>query len=87
MPDNQYDVLFHRHPENPIRLAAHWPSAINTVFNPGATRLHDGTALRPCRAEDRRDVSHLCAARPANGVDGWTSAAASPLNQDQSGDR
>jgi predicted GH43/DUF377 family glycosyl hydrolase len=41
------------------------------VFNPGATRLEDGTTLLLCRVEDRRGHSHLCAARSANGVDGW----------------
>jgi predicted GH43/DUF377 family glycosyl hydrolase len=41
------------------------------VFNPGATLLADGTTLLLCRVEDRRGLSHLCAARSANGVDGW----------------
>jgi predicted GH43/DUF377 family glycosyl hydrolase len=41
------------------------------VFNAGATKLADGTTLLLCRAEDRRGHSHLCAARSANGVDGW----------------
>jgi len=31
----------------------------------------DGTTLLLCRVEDRRGHSHLCAARSANGVDGW----------------
>lgn len=69
---NQYEVLFHRHAQNPILSAAQWPYAINTVFNPGATRLRDGTTLLLCRVEDRRGISHFCAARSANGVDGWT---------------
>jgi predicted GH43/DUF377 family glycosyl hydrolase len=33
--------------------------------------LQDGTTLLLCRVEDRRGHSHLCAARSANGVDGW----------------
>ena len=33
--------------------------------------LADGTTLLLCRVEDRRGHSHLCAARSANGVDGW----------------
>jgi predicted GH43/DUF377 family glycosyl hydrolase len=33
--------------------------------------LTDGTTLLLCRVEDRRGISHLCAARSANGVDGW----------------
>jgi predicted GH43/DUF377 family glycosyl hydrolase len=41
------------------------------VFNPAATRLRDGTTLLLSRVEDRRGFSHLCAARSANGVDGW----------------
>ncbi|MBN1129507.1 MAG: hypothetical protein JXA71_11000 [Chitinispirillaceae bacterium] len=52
--------------------AADWPYQINTVFNPGATLLSDGTTLLLCRVEDRRGHSHLCAARSPNGVDGWT---------------
>jgi predicted GH43/DUF377 family glycosyl hydrolase len=56
-----YDVVLVRHPNNPIL----------TAFNAGATRLADGTTLLLCRVEDRRGLSHLCAARSANGVDGW----------------
>jgi len=33
--------------------------------------LPDGTTLLLCRVEDRRGLSHLCAARSRNGVDGW----------------
>ncbi len=44
---------------------------MNTVFNAAATLLHDGTTLLLCRVEDRRGLSHLCAARSKNGVDGW----------------
>jgi predicted GH43/DUF377 family glycosyl hydrolase len=67
-----YDVLLHRHAGNPILTAADWPYAVHTVFNAGATRLADGTTLLLCRVEDRSGLSHLCAARSANGVDGWT---------------
>lgn len=63
--------LFVRNPGNPILTAADWPYPVHTVFNPGATRLADGTTLLLCRVEDRRGISHLCAARSANGVDGW----------------
>ncbi len=66
-----YEVLFRRHERNPILTAADWPYPVHTVFNPGATRLADGTTLLLCRVEDRRGHSHLCAARSANGVDGW----------------
>jgi predicted GH43/DUF377 family glycosyl hydrolase len=64
-------ALFRRHKGNPILTAADWPYPANSVFNPGATLLHDGTTLLLCRVEDRRGHSHLCAARSANGVDDW----------------
>ncbi|RRR70039.1 MAG: glycosidase [Candidatus Viridilinea halotolerans] len=66
-----YPILFHRHQDNPILTANDWPYPIHTVFNPGATRLADGTTLLLCRVEDRRGHSHFCAARSANGIDGW----------------
>jgi predicted GH43/DUF377 family glycosyl hydrolase len=66
-----YEALFERNSKNPILTAADWPYPAHTVFNPGATRLADGTTLLLCRVEDRRGISHLCAARSANGVDGW----------------
>jgi predicted GH43/DUF377 family glycosyl hydrolase len=69
---NQHPELFRRHKLNPILTAADWPYPVNSVFNPGATVLPDGTTLLLCRVEDRRGHSHLCAARSANGVDGWT---------------
>jgi predicted GH43/DUF377 family glycosyl hydrolase len=64
-------TLFRRHKGNPILTAADWPYPANSVFNPGATLLPDGTTLLLCRVEDRRGQSHLCAARSANGVDNW----------------
>ncbi|MBN2528654.1 MAG: glycosidase [Deltaproteobacteria bacterium] len=66
-----YPKLFHRHQANPILTAADWPYPVHTVFNPGATLLGDGTTLLLCRVEDHRGHSHLCAARSANGIDGW----------------
>ena len=66
-----YEELFHRHEKNPILTAADWPYPAHSVFNPGATLLADGTTLLLCRVEDRRGLSHLCAARSKNGVDGW----------------
>jgi predicted GH43/DUF377 family glycosyl hydrolase len=68
---NRYSELFRRHKLNPILTATHWPYPVSTVFNPGATLLHDGTTLLLCRVEDRRGHSHLCAARSVNGVDQW----------------
>jgi predicted GH43/DUF377 family glycosyl hydrolase len=67
-----HEVLFHRHEKNPILTAADWPYPVHTVFNPGATRLADGTTLLLCRVEERTGLSHLCAARSVNGIDGWT---------------
>lgn len=66
-----YEVLFERHPRNPILSAADWPYPAHTVFNAGATRLVDGTTLLLCRVEDRRGHSHLCAARSVDGIDRW----------------
>ena len=66
-----YETLFERHAGNPILQASDWPYPVHTVFNPGATLLPDGTTLLLCRVEDRRGISHLCAVRSANGVDGW----------------
>lgn len=63
--------LFRRHKLNPILTAADWPYSINSVFNPGATLMPDGTTLLLCRVEDRRGHSHLCVARSVNGVDDW----------------
>ncbi|WP_035352644.1 glycosidase [Edaphobacter aggregans] len=63
--------LFTRHSANPILSRRDWPYPINSVFNAGAVKLPDGDTLLLCRVEDRRGLSHLCAARSANGVDGW----------------
>jgi predicted GH43/DUF377 family glycosyl hydrolase len=67
----RYDNLLTRHPANPVLRATDWPYPAHTVFNAGATLLRDGTTLLLCRVEDRRGHSHLCAARSANGIDGW----------------
>ena len=69
--NNQHAKLFIRNKLNPILTADNWPYPINSVFNAGATLLADGTTLLLCRVEDRRGLSHLCAARSVNGVDGW----------------
>jgi predicted GH43/DUF377 family glycosyl hydrolase len=63
--------LFVRYENNPILTASHWPYDVNTVFNPGATLLKDGTTILLCRVEDRSGRSHLSIARSANGVNGW----------------
>lgn len=67
-----YPILFRRSDSNPILTALDWPYPVHSVFNPGATRLSDGTTLLLCRIEDRRGLSHLCAARSQNGIDGWS---------------
>lgn len=77
-----HEVLFHRHPNNPILSRFDWPYPINTAFNPGVTRLHDGTTLLLCRIEDRRGHSHFCAARSQNGVDDWQIDAEPTLQPD-----
>lgn len=71
MTSGKHEVLLTRHQKNPILTAEDWPYPVHTVFNPGATLLRDGTTLLLCRVEDRRGLSHLCAARSANGIDGW----------------
>jgi predicted GH43/DUF377 family glycosyl hydrolase len=63
--------LFTRYESNPILTQNHWPYPINSVFNAAAVRLADGETLLLCRVEDRRGLSHLCAARSANGIDKW----------------
>lgn len=69
--NNTYPELFKRHKLNPILTADNWTYPINSVFNPGATLLRDGTTLLLCRVEDRNGRSHFCAARSVNGIDGW----------------
>jgi predicted GH43/DUF377 family glycosyl hydrolase len=73
IPNNRYGYvqLFHRYLANPILTATEWPYKVHSVFNAGATLLSDGTTLLLCRVEDMRGISHLCAARSANGIDNW----------------
>jgi predicted GH43/DUF377 family glycosyl hydrolase len=63
--------LFTRHSRNPILSRKDWPYPVNSVFNAGVTRLADGDTLLLCRVENRSGLSHLCAARSANGIDKW----------------
>ena len=63
--------LLTRHAGNPILSRRDWPYPINSVFNGGAVKLPDGDTLLLCRVEERTGLSHLCAARSANGIDGW----------------
>ena len=73
MPDSvsQHEVLFRRHPRNPILTSADWPYPVHSVCNPGAVRLQNGETLLLCRMEGRHGRSHFCVARSANGVDQW----------------
>jgi predicted GH43/DUF377 family glycosyl hydrolase len=67
-----YQELLKRHPENPILKPEDWPYAVNSVFNPGAIRLNGtGETLLLARVEDRRGISHFCAARSADGISNW----------------
>ena len=63
--------LFIRHAGNPLLNRENWPYPINSVMNAGAVQLPDGDTLLLCRVEDRSGLSHLCAARSANGIDKW----------------
>lgn len=63
--------LFTRYSANPILSREHWPYPINSVFNVGAVLMPEGETLLLCRVEDRSGISHLCAARSANGIDSW----------------
>jgi predicted GH43/DUF377 family glycosyl hydrolase len=62
--------LFKRHPGNPILTAENWPYPVNAVFNPAAAAL-DGETVLLARVEGLTGISHLTAARSANGIDGW----------------
>jgi predicted GH43/DUF377 family glycosyl hydrolase len=78
----EYETLLVRDSRNPILTAADWPYPVHSVFNAAATRLRDQTTLLLCRVEDRRGLSHLCAARSKNGRDGWVVDAQPTLAPD-----
>lgn len=63
--------LFQRYQGNPVLSADDWPYRIHSVFNAGAVRLESGETLLLARAEDMRGMSHLCAARSADGLTDW----------------
>lgn len=65
------DWLFARYPGNPIIFADDLPYRANTVFNPAAA-MADGVTTLLTRVEDLRGISHLAAARSADGRTGWT---------------
>lgn len=70
VPNISYRGLFKRYEANPILTDLDWPYPVNSVFNPGAAMV-DGRHLLLVRVEDRRGLSHLCAARSADGVTDW----------------
>jgi beta-1,2-mannobiose phosphorylase / 1,2-beta-oligomannan phosphorylase len=65
-----YRELFKRYEANPILTHSDWPYPVNSVFNPGAAMVN-GRYLLLVRVEDHRGLSHLCAARSANGITDW----------------
>lgn len=66
------EELLRRWEGNPILTQADWPYTVNSVFNPGAIRIQGtGEVLLLVRVEDRRGLSHLSAARSADGVSEW----------------
>lgn len=67
----RFTELFRRDERNPILTAAAWPYPVNSVFNPGATRLPDGQTLLLARVEDRTGLSHLNALRSQDGLTDW----------------
>ena len=70
-PNARFTELFRRDERNPILTASEWPYLVNSVFNPGATRLPDGQTLMLARVEDRTGLSHLNAARSHDGITDW----------------
>jgi predicted GH43/DUF377 family glycosyl hydrolase len=70
-PNARHTDLFRRAEENPILTASDWPYQVNSVFNPGVTRLADGQTLLLARVEDRTGISHLTAARSEDGITNW----------------
>ena len=67
---NDQDVLFRRHPANPLITVADLPYRANAVFNPGAASVGDDTVLL-VRVEDMRGISHLVVARSRDGASDW----------------
>lgn len=68
--DNFDDEVVRRYDGNPILTHRVWPYPVNSVFNPGVAVVN-GHYLLLVRVEDRRGLSHLCAARSANGINNW----------------
>ena len=66
-PDHQ---LLLREVNNPILAADHLPHAVNSVLNPGATRLPD-VSVPLLRVENLRPIPLLQVARSDDGASGW----------------
>jgi predicted GH43/DUF377 family glycosyl hydrolase len=66
----QNHELFVRYKGNPILSIGDWPYNVNAVFNAAAGRV-DGKTMLLVRAEDFRGISHLTAARSADGITDW----------------
>ncbi|NLW49226.1 MAG: glycosidase [Candidatus Brocadiaceae bacterium] len=77
--------LFRRYDGNPILSAHDWPYRVHSVFNAGAVRLDSGEVLLLARAEDMRGLSHLCAARSADGLTDWRIDPAPTMSPDPRG--
>jgi predicted GH43/DUF377 family glycosyl hydrolase len=78
------ETVFARHRNNPILTSEHFSGKVNVAFNPSAALVGDTTVLL-VRVEDRRGLSHLHAARSADGFTDWQIAPApamSPNEQD-----
>ena len=71
MPTASLREVLTRHAANPLLTRADWHYPVNAVFNAGATKLPSGQTLLLCRVEDRTGISHLCAARSADGINDW----------------
>lgn len=71
MRGNHFRELFRRNEKNPVLTIDDWPYPANSVFNAGAAKLPSGETLLLVRVEDRRGISHLTAARSADGVTNW----------------
>ncbi len=69
------ELVFARHPNNPILTADHFPGGVNVVFNPSAALVGETTVLL-VRVEDRTGLSHLHAARSVDGFSDWQIAPA-----------
>ena len=62
--------LFRRYEGNPILQAQDWPYPVNSVFNPAAIKLSNGTLLL-ARVEDLRGFSHLTLCKSKDGLSNW----------------